>query len=38
MLKRDRGGKRFTVIFYKPKNKKKKSQTGVPELVRATGC
>ena len=36
MLKRDHGVTRFKFIFYKPKNKKKKSQTSIPELVRAT--
>ena len=38
MLKRDYGDKRFAFIFYKPKkNKKNKSQTGIPEIVKATG-
>ena len=37
MLKRDHGDKRFMFIFYKPKNKKKKSQTDISELVKAIG-
>ena len=37
MLKTDHGDKSFTFLFYKAKNKKKKSQTGIPELVKATG-
>ena len=34
LLKRDHGDK---FIFYKPKNNKKKSQTGTPGLVKANG-
>ena len=38
MLKRDHGDKRFTFIFFtSQKIKKKKSQTGISELVKATG-
>ena len=36
MLKRDLGHKRFTFTFYKLKINKK-SYTGIPELVKATG-
>ena len=36
MLKRDLGDKRFTFTFYKLKINKK-SYTGIPELVKATG-
>ena len=38
MLMRNHGDKRFGFIFYKPKKiRRKKSQTGIPELVKAEG-